>query len=229
MSSPSNPAVKKPEQPRPDAGHIPMSAELDSPQWSLPPLVPVLVAAAVLALLLGTYLLSSKKPPTSTGSAVRVVALPLHIESKGSIAPGQMGTLDQDVETRDSVLVNVVLDVKNAIEKPMYLKGIQGKLVTDKGEFTDDAAPASDYERILQAYPEVSIAEVKPFQSESSIASKTDQQGLAVFSFPVTRDSWDKRKSLQATINFYDHAPLVIDFTQVALTPEATLQTKVTK
>lgn len=229
MSSPSNPAVKKPEESRPDAGHIPMSEELDSPRWSLPPLVPVLVAAAILGLVLGTYLLSSKKPPTSTGSAVRVVALPLHIESKGSIAPGEMGTLDQDVETRDSVMVNVVLEVKNAIEKPMYLKGIQGKLVTDKGEFTDDAAPASDYERILQAYPEIAIADVKPFQTESSIASKTDQQGLAVFSFPVTRESWDKRKSLQATVSFYDHAPLVLDFMQAASTPNATLQTKVTK
>ena len=77
-------------------------------------------------------------------------------------------------------MVNVVLEVKNAIEKPMYLNGSQGKLGTDKGEFTDDAAPASDYERILQAYPEISIADVKPFQSESSIESKSDQQGLAV-------------------------------------------------
>jgi hypothetical protein len=229
MSSPSNPAMKKPEKPRSDAGHVPMSEEFDSPRWSLPPLVPVVIAALVLGLALATYLVSSKKPPTSTGSAVRVVALPLHIESKGSIVPGGLGTLDQDVETRDSVMVNVVLEVKNAIEKPMYLKGIQGKLVTDKGEFTDDAAPASDYERIVQAYPEISIADVKPFQAESSIASKSDQQGLAVFSFPVTRDSWDKRKSLQATINFYDHAPLVIDFSQAASTPEATLQTKVTK
>lgn len=229
MSSPSNPAIKKPTEPRPDAGHIPMSEEFDSPRWSLPPLVPVLIAAVALGLVLGIYLFSSKKPPTSTGSAVRVVALPLHIESKGSIAPGQIGTLDQDVETRDSVMVNVALEVKNAIEKPMYLKGIQGKLVTDKGEFTDDAAPASDYERILQAYPEISISGAKPFQAESSIPSKTDQQGLAVFSFPVTRESWDKRKSLQATVNFYDHASLVVDFTQAASTPDATLQTKVTK
>lgn len=229
MSSPTNPAAKKAEENRPDAGHVPMTEELDSARWSLPPLVPVLVAAAVLAVVLGTYLLSSRKPPTSIGSAVQVIALPTHIESKGSIAPGAMGTVDQNVETRDAVLVNIAVDVKNAIEKPMYLKGIEAKLVTDKGEFTDDAAPASDYERILQAYPELAISGAKPFQVESSIPKQSDTRGLVVFSFPVTRDSWDKRKSLQTTISFYDHAPLVIDATQAASAPNATLATKVSK
>src|SRR5438128_4510802 len=142
MSSPTGPEMKKAQAPRFDAGHVPMSEELDSARWSLPPLVPVLIAAVVLGVVVGVYLLSSRKPPTSTGSALRVVALPLHIESKGSISPGANGTLDQNVEKSDSLLVNLDLDVKNAIGKPMYIKGIQAKLVTEKGEFNDDAAPA---------------------------------------------------------------------------------------
>jgi hypothetical protein len=217
MSSPSNPLVKKAEQERADAGHVPMTEELDSARWSLPPVVPVVVAAAVLAIFLGIYLASSRKPPTSTGSAVQVVALPMHIESKGSIAPGQEGTIDQNVEKSDSVLVNIALDVKNAIGKPMYIKGLQARLVTEKGEFRDDAAPASDYERIVQAYPQLSIP------------ANVEQKGLAIFSFPVSRDDWDKRKSLEATVRFYDHAPLVIDVTQAAAAQGATLPTKVTK
>jgi hypothetical protein len=229
MSSPSNPVPKKAEEPRPDAGHVPMTEELDSARWSLPPVVPVVVAAAVLAIVLGIYLASSRKPPTSTGSVVRVVALPMHIESKGSIAPGQEGTIDQNVEKSDSVLVNIALDVKNAIGKPMYIKGLQAKLVTDKGEFTDDAAPASDDERIFQAYQQLSIPDLKPFQVESSIAANVDQKGIAIFSFPVPREDWDKRKSLQATVNFYDHSPLVIDATQAAAAQDATLPTKVIK
>jgi hypothetical protein len=191
--------------------------------------VPVVVAAAVLAIVLGIYLASSRKPPTSSGSVVRVVALPMHIESKGSIAPGQEGTIDQNVEKSDSVLVNIALDVKNAIGKPMYIKELQAKLVTEKGEFTDDAAPASDYERIVQAYQQLSIPDLKPFQVESSIPANVDQKGLAIFSFPVSRDDWDKRKSLQATVNFYDHSPLVIDATPAAAAQDATLPTKVIK
>jgi len=226
---PTAPEVKKPAAPRFDAGHIPMSEELDSPRWSLPPLVPVLIAAVVLGVIVGVYLLSSRQPPTSTGSAIRVVALPLHIESKGSVAPGQQGTLDQNVEKRDAVLVNIALDVKNAIGKPMYIKGIEGKLVGEKGEFNDSAAPASDYERIVQAYPQLNIPDVKPLQSESSIPANANQRGVVIFSFPVSREDWDKRKSLQATVNFYDHAPLVIDATQVAAAQEATLPTKVSK
>ena len=228
MSSPANPPIK-PEERRPDAGHIPMSEELDSARWSLPPIMPVVIAAAVLGLILGTYLVSSKKPPTSTGLALRVVAMPLHTESSGSIMPGGEGTLDRDVEKTDSVMVNIVLNVKNAIQKPMYLKNVQGKLVTDKGEYNDDAAPASDYERIVLAYPEINIPGNKPLRSESTILPNADQQGMVVFSFPITREEWDKRKSLQAQVNFYDHAPLVIDATQLASVQDATLPTKVSK
>lgn len=228
MSSPANPPIK-PEERRPDAGHIPMSEELDSARWSLPPIMPVVIAAAVLGLILGTYLVSSKKPPTSTGTALRVVAMPLHTESSGSIMPGGEGTLDRDVEKTDSVMVNIVLNVKNAIQKPMYLKNVQAKLVTDKGEYNDDAAPASDYERILLAYPEINIPGNTPLRSESTILPNADQQGVVVFSFPITREEWDKRKSLQAQVNFYDHAPLVIDATQLASTQDATLPTKVSK
>jgi hypothetical protein len=111
----------------------------------------------------------------------------------------------------------------------MYIKGFEAKLVTDKGEFTDSAAPASDYERIVQAYPQLAITEAKPLQSESSIPQHTTQQGLVVFSFPIPREDWDKRKSLQATISFYDHAPLILDATQAAAAPGATLATKITK
>ena len=229
MSTPTGPEMKKAQAPRFDAGHVPMSEELDSARWSLPPLVPVLIAAVVLGVVVGVYLLSSRKPPTSTGSALRVVALPLHIESKGSIAPGKEGTLDQNIEKRDSVLVNIALDVKNAIGRPMYLKNIEGKLVSEKGEFNDSAAPASDYERIVQAYPQLAIPNAKPLQSESSIAAQADQRGVVIFSFPLAREDWDKRKSLQATVNFYDHAPLKIDATQLAAAQDATLPTKVSK
>ena len=132
MSSPTNPAAKKVEQSRPDAGHVPMTEELDSARWSLPPLVPVLVAAVVLAVVLGTYLLSSRKPPTSSGRAVQVIALPTHIESKGSIAPGAMGTVDQNVETRDAVLVNIALDVPGTAPAPLPTgrAGVEGERVT---------------------------------------------------------------------------------------------------
>jgi hypothetical protein len=206
-----------------------MTEELDSARWNLPPILPVAIAAAVLAIVIGGYLLGSKKAPTSSGSVNKVIALPVHTESKGSIAPGMSGTLDQDVEKNDQVLVTIGLDVKNAIQKPMYVKNLEAKLVTDKGEYTDAAAPASDFERIVQAYPELAVPGAKPFQSESSIPAGQEQNGLMVVSFRVPREEWDKRKSLEATINFYDHAPLVMDATKIAQAQESTLPTRVTK
>lgn len=229
MSTNPGPVVKKTEEPRFDAGHIPMTEELDSARWSLPPVVPVVIAAAVLAVILGLYLVGSKKPPTSSGSVSKVIALPMHMESKGSIAPGMAGTVDQDVEKSDSVLIAIALDVKNAIQKPMYIKGLEAKLVTQKGELTDYAAPASDYDRIVLAYPQLNMGSIKPFQAESAIPANTEQQGLMIVSFPISRDDWDSRKSLVATVNFYDHAPLVLDASKAASAADATLPTKVTK
>src|SRR3954453_2579548 len=45
---PPTPKAKKPEAP--DAGHVPMTEEMDSAKWSLPPIVPVLIALALVAI-----------------------------------------------------------------------------------------------------------------------------------------------------------------------------------
>ena len=44
-----------PKPPPPDAGHIPMTEEMDSARWTLPPIVPLLIAAAAVALAAGGY------------------------------------------------------------------------------------------------------------------------------------------------------------------------------
>ena len=41
------PLQKPIEKPTYDAGHVPMGEEMDSARWTLPPIVPVAIAAAV--------------------------------------------------------------------------------------------------------------------------------------------------------------------------------------
>jgi len=212
---------KPPAKPAYDAGHVPMGEEMDSARWTLPPIVPVVIAAAVLGILLGTYLLSSKKPPTSSGTITRFQAIPIHTESKGSIGVGQEGMVTNNVEKYDQMVIGVQLNIHNATPKPMYVKGVQAQLTTDTGEEkTDEAAPGADYDTLFQAYPQLKQNAIAPIKAESTIAAGATQEGMAIFSFPVTKDVWDKRKSLKIAVNFYDHSPLVLDTTQAAATPQ---------
>ena len=211
------PLQKPIEKPTYDAGHVPMGEEMDSARWTLPPIVPVAIAAAVLGIILATYLLASKKPPTSSGTITRFQAIPIHTESKGSIGIGQEGMVANNVEKYDQVVVGVQLNVRNATQKPMYVKGVEATLVTDTGEEKSDlAAPAADYDALFQAYPQLKQNAIAPIKAESTIAPGSTQEGMAIFSFPVTKDVWDKRKSLKIAVNLYDHAPLVLDTAQAA-------------
>ena len=56
----SPPTAPKPEPA--DAGHIPMTEEMDRAKWTLPPVIPVLVAAAVVLIVLALYTHHAVKP-----------------------------------------------------------------------------------------------------------------------------------------------------------------------
>ena len=216
-----DPVQKPTAKPTYDAGHVPMGEEMDSARWTLPPMVPVIIAAAVLGILLASYLLASKKAPSSSGTITRFQAIPIHTESRASMGIGQEGMIGNNVEKYDQIVVGVQLNVRNATPKPMYVKSIEARLLTDAGEEkTDEAAPAADYDMLFQAYPPLKQNAIAPIKAESTIAAGATQEGMAIFSFPVTKDVWDKRKSLKIAVNLYDHAPLVLDTAQAAATPQ---------
>ncbi len=203
-----------------DAGHVPITEEMDSARWTLPPVVPVVVALVVLGALVAGYLLLSRKPPTSSGAVTRLEIVPVHVQSSRSLAPGQEGQVGGSEEIFDQVVVAVQLGIKNATDRPMYINDIEAKLATDQKEYSDEAAPAGDYERLFQAYPTLKQNAIPPFKSETKMAPGEKQDGMAIFSFPVTKDVWDKRKSFKVTVNIYDHAPLVLDTAQAAKTAQ---------
>lgn len=206
---------KENTKPSYDAGHVPITEEMDSARWTLPPIVPVAIALALVAAILASYLYFSRKPPTSSGSITRMEVVPVHVESSKSMAPGQEGMAGSDVEKFDQVVVAVHLDIKNATGKLMYIKDIEAKLVTGQREYSDDAANAGDYDRLFQAYPTLKQNAIPPIQPETKMAAGEKLDGMAIFSFQVAKDAWDKRKSFKVAINIYDHAPLILDSAQV--------------
>ena len=196
----------------PDAGHVPMTEELDSAKWSLPPAVPIVIAMVVLGAAIAIYLASSRPAPTSSGAVIGYRAVPIHNVSAKSIAPGSMGTVEGSSEVTDRVIVAISVSITNKTEKTMYVKNAEAQLQPPTGEaMNDDAAPASDVERIFQAYPGLKEGATDPIRPETKIAPNETLKGTIIAGFGVTKEAWDQRKSLKAIVNLYDHAPLVLD------------------
>jgi hypothetical protein len=86
----------------------------------------------------------------------------------------------------DNVLVAVNVTLHNAGEKALVIHDIKAQVKTDKGDFLPALLP------------------------ETIIAPRTQQAGTTVFSFPVTKDLFDKRKSITLTIQPYDQKAVVL-------------------
>jgi hypothetical protein len=179
-----------PNPPPAGAGHIPMSEEMDSARWTLPSIVPLLIAAAVVASIAGGYYWLGKAKPVSSGAIREVVAA--------------------EQPDKASVLVLVRLVVENKGEKPFWVRAIRVTLKTSQGEWTDDAASVVDHDRYFQAFPELIAHRGPALPAETRIPAGTNQEGMVMVSFPVTKQTFDQRQSLTVTVDAYDQPSLTL-------------------
>ena len=197
----------KPASP-PDAGHIPMSEEMDSARWTLPPILPVLAAAALIAAAVFLFSRQASKPQAS-GTITRVVAAEL---PEPPPAPAAKKGLTQPSPAPEKQVMAVVhLRLENKSEKPLFLRKIRVRLEVPGGQIEEDeAASAVDHDRYLQAYPELLPHKIAALPPETKIPPGAQQDGMVMFAFPVSRESFDQRKSLAVTVDLYDRTPLVL-------------------
>ncbi len=175
--------------PEPDAGHIPMSEEMDRAKWTLPP--PKIVGIALLIV------------------AIVVTAVSWLARAK----PGALGSIDQifavEQPDKNSVLVAVQFTVKNVEKKPLWIRNLKARLKTDQ-EFNDEAASAVDFERYFQAYPELRQHASEAMKAETRIEPGAQQSGTIIVGFPVPKEAFERRKSFSVILEAYDRRPLVI-------------------
>ncbi|HEV2022307.1 MAG TPA: hypothetical protein VGQ94_07225 [Terriglobales bacterium] len=183
-------AENAPQAPPPDAGHIPMTEEMDGARWTLPPIVPLLIAAAAVALIAGGYYWLGKAKPVSSGAIREVVAA--------------------EQPDKASVMVLVRLVVENKGEKPFWVRATRVSLKTSQGEWTDEAASAVDHDRYFQAFPELAAHRGPALPAETRIPAGTNQEGMVIVSFPVTKQAFDQRQSLTVTVDAYDQPSLIL-------------------
>src|SRR6478736_1553283 len=188
-SQPSaSPSVAPQAASQPGAGHIPMTEEMDSAKWTLPPIVPLLVAAVLVAIVVSVVVLSNRTKPSA------------------SLAITKVASAAQEGNT----MVAIQIKLDNQVEGPLWIKGIRAEVETADGKkYEDTAAPGMDGPRYMQAFPALEEAKADWLKEELKIPTKTSFNGVAIFSYPVDKTAFDARKQVTLRIQLYDRPTLV--------------------
>jgi hypothetical protein len=184
----ANPTTKPQAASASNAGHIPITEEMDSAKWTLPPIVPLLVAAVLVAILVSVVVLSNKTKPSASLAITKVVSA------------AQEG----------NTMVAIQMKLDNQVEGPLWIKEIKAEVETADGKkYSDSAAPGVDGPRYMEAFPVLEEAKADWLKEDLKIPTKTSFTGVAIFSYPVAKTEFDKRKQVTLRIQLYDRPTLV--------------------
>jgi hypothetical protein len=183
----TNPAA--PKRPAPDAGHVPITEEMDSAKWTLPPVMPVVIVIVVLAAIVAGFAWFLRAKPAGEGAITNVFAV---------------------ATDPNNVMVEVRARVQNVANKQLWIRNLKATLKAGGSEYNDDAASTVDFQRYFQAFPDLAQHQSTPLVAESKIPPGAQHEGMIIVAFPISKDQFDKRESLTVTIEPYDQKPIVI-------------------
>jgi hypothetical protein len=192
-SSPTaQPGTPVPEPARTDpVQQFHIGEEFGTAKKNLPPLTIVLIGVAAVVVVALIVAFIQRPHSLATGAIDNVVAV--------------------DIPNQNSVMVGIHVSIHNTGEKPYWIKTIEAGVDTDTGTYTDQSAPAVDYDRYFQAFPELKVNAPPAVKRESMIGPGGDMKGMIIVSFPVTADVFAKRKALRVTVQPYDQPkPMVL-------------------
>jgi hypothetical protein len=188
---PNSPPAGPEQPPAPEytPGHMPITEEFDRAKWTMPPALPVGIAALAILIIGGIVAFTNRPKPVMSGSITSVAR----------------------VDQEGSVVVAVRVEMDNIIDKRVWISNIDSELETADGKkYTDHAAPSGDVERYMTIMPALRAAYAEPLREEVKIPSKESLSGVAIFAYPVDPDTFDKRKSLTVRIRLYDQPTVII-------------------
>jgi len=169
---------------------INIGEEFGTAKKNLPPVKIVLIAvgAVVVVVLIASFLKRAK--PQASGTLDNVVAIEV---------PGQSTTM-----------VALTFTLHNTSDKALYVRTIEGKLVTSSGENTADAVSAVDFDRYFQAFPALKNGAQPPLAPETRMEVGDTVTRTIMVGFPVSLDAFNQRKSVSVIIWPYNETVPVV-------------------
>ena len=188
----SNASVNQPAAPSPNSKiDFRIGEEFGTARRNLPPAGIVLLCIVVIAAVVGGYAYYHRQKPQGVGSIDFVNAV--------------------EVPKQNSTMVAITLTLHNSGEKPLWIHTLKAQLADADGKtFDDEAASSVDFGRYFQAFPALKVHTQPALTPEAKLLPGTEQRGTIIVSFPVTKDAFDKRKSVTVTIQPYDQPMAVV-------------------
>jgi hypothetical protein len=170
---------------------INIADEFGTAKRNLPPVKVLLAATAGILIIVGVYSFIQRAKPQGAGSLENVTAVGL---------PGQ-----------NAVLVALTFTLSNSGHKPLWVHGIEGKVVTSTGEVSSDAVSAIDFDRYYQAFPTLKADTQPALVPEDKLQPGQEIKRTVIVSFPVTLPDFKDRRSVSVVIQPYDQpVPIVL-------------------
>lgn len=191
-------------------GHMPMGEEFDRARWTMPAVVPVIIAFVIVLAGVGLYSYRARPGLISQAKIVAFQTYPIHTETARII--DRSGFI-ADPDKYDQLLVMAQINLKDVhSSKPLYIKSIDATLATGgpQGDLSTTQAARSDQEQFFAYYKQLAGFKLEPLMAEQKINPGQEVTGLTVFSFGVTPEVWKARKDFTITIRFYDQNPIVL-------------------
>ncbi len=165
--------------------------EFGTAKRNLPPARIVLICIAAVAVVIAIVAFHGRAKPQGAGSVDFVSAV--------------------DVPNQSMVLVAITLTLHNTADKSLWIHTLKAQLTAADGhKYEDEAASAVDFDRYFRAFPPLKESSEPPLSPETKLLAGATQRGTIVVSFPVTKEVFDQRKSLDVTIQPYDQPLPVI-------------------
>jgi hypothetical protein len=164
------------------------------------------IAGILVTLAIAIYVYAGQTPPPAGGQILGVTAHAMHVETKGFDANG--APLPR--ESFDQVYVFTKVKLTNQSRGPLFLTSMMTNATLADGIHSSYAAPASDYDRIFVAYPDMPVARDTPLKLDTTIDAGQTVEGTVVSAFKLTKQDWDARKNLNFTFAFRYQPSLVL-------------------
>jgi hypothetical protein len=193
--NPPVPPASPPPGPPPKAQtDFQIGEEFGTARRTLPPAGIVLLCIAAVAVILGMIAYINRPKQQAAGSIDFISAVEV---------PGQ-----------NTTMAAVTLTLRNKGERSFWIHTLKARLTDADGKtFDDEAASGVDFDRYFQAFPTLKENSQPPLSPEAKLPPGAEQRGTIIVSFPVTKDAFDKRKSVAVIIQPYDQ-PLAVVLTK---------------
>jgi hypothetical protein len=168
-------------------------------------LAPVLIAFLVLGIIITLVILLTPHSVADV-SVTHLAVYPTHTVYKSDTM-----LIGRD-QAQDDLYALATVSLTDRLNLPIFLKDFTGTLTTAEGEeIAGTASQKNDIENLYTTFPALRKLGSKPLLRDTLISPSSSAEGMILLHFPVSAETWNRRKSAKVSIDLYHQGPLTID------------------